>query len=55
MVDAIQAYYLSVHFFKVYPVCPVLETAVDVPIERLYTVVQVDSNVPMGKCFVASQ
>ncbi len=55
MVDAIQACYLSVHFFKVYPVSPVLETTVDVPIERLHTVVQVDSNVPVRECFVASQ
>ncbi len=55
MVDAIQAYYLSVHLFEIHPVGPVLETTVDIPIERLHTVVQVHSNVPMRECFVTSQ
>ncbi len=55
MVDAVQAHYLSVHFFKVYPIGTVLETAVDIPIERLHTAVQIDSNMPVRECFVASQ
>ena len=54
MVDAVQACYLSVHFFKVYPVGPVLETTVDVSIERLHTAVQIDSNMPVRECFVSS-
>ncbi len=54
MVDTKTMVYLSHHFFVVYPVGAILETAVHLPTQGFSTVVQVGSNGPICQCFVAA-